>query len=143
MIPSTWLPYRFLSFSLCNTPGLQSPLYGRFSFSLFFVLSIIVRSGLLSRISWSVCISESQRSLCVSFYRTDSSLSIYYLIVWPNFNFLQNSRWIPFHIQLSLVSYSLCASLQHLLIIRLIVTSLSPHNLHFLFCCVISIFAFI
>ena len=33
----------------------------------FFLLLIIVRSGLLAEIRWSVCMSKSHRSLCVSF----------------------------------------------------------------------------
>ena len=31
---------------------------------------------------WSVCILKSQRSLCISFSRTDSGLCIYHLFVW-------------------------------------------------------------
>ena len=37
---------------------------------LLFLL-IIIRSGLLAEIRWSVCMSKSHRSLCVSFSRTD------------------------------------------------------------------------
>ena len=37
--------------------------------------------------------------------------------------------------------YTFCANLLHSLIMWLIVSSLSPHNLHLLFCCVLSIFA--
>ena len=36
---------------------------------LFFLLIIIIRSGLLAEIRWSVCMSKSHRSLCVSFSR--------------------------------------------------------------------------
>ena len=42
---------------------------------LLFLL-IIIRSGRLAEIRWSVCISKSQRSLCISFSRTDSGLFI-------------------------------------------------------------------
>ena len=42
---------------------------------LFFLL-IITWSGRLAQFRWSVCISKSQRSLCVSFFRTDSWLCI-------------------------------------------------------------------
>ena len=45
----------------------------------FFFLWIIIRSGLLAEIRWSVCISKSDRSLCVSFSRTGSGLCIYSL----------------------------------------------------------------
>ena len=44
--------------------------------SLF--LLIITRSVHLAEIRWSVCILKSQRSLCVSFVRTDSELCIYH-----------------------------------------------------------------
>ena len=39
------------------------------------------------------------------------------------------------------VLYSLCANLLHSLIMWLIVSSISTHNLHLLFCCVLFIFA--
>ena len=47
---------------------------------LFFLL-IIVRSGLLARIKWSVCMLKSHRSLCESFSRTAAGLCIYRLLV--------------------------------------------------------------
>ena len=97
----------------------------------------------LAKIRGSVCISKPQRSLCISFSRTDSRLYIYHLFVWSNFNFLHNSRWIALHTQSCLVLYSFCANLPHALIIWLTVSSLSPHNLHFLFCCGLSILALI
>ena len=46
-------------------------------FFFFFFLLIIIRSGLLAETRWSVCISKSPRSLCVSFSRTGAG--IYYL----------------------------------------------------------------
>ena len=51
-------------------------------------LLIIIRSGHLAEIRWSVCIPKFQRSLSVLFYRTDSGLCIYHLFVWSNFNFM-------------------------------------------------------
>ena len=45
--------------------------------------------------------------------------------------------------QSCLFLYSLCANLLHSLIIRLIISSLSPYNLLLIFCCVLSIFTFI
>ena len=60
---------------------------------LFFLL-INIRSVLLAEIRWSVCISKSQRSLCVSFSRTGAGLCIYHLYVWSNLNFLHISQWI-------------------------------------------------
>ena len=53
-------------------------------------LLIIIRSSCLAEIRWSICISKSQRSLCVSFTRTDSGLCIFHLFVWSNFNILHS-----------------------------------------------------
>ena len=114
-----------------------------FFFFFFFVLLIIIRSGLLAEIRWSVCMSKSHRSLCVLFSRTGAGLCIYHLFVWSNLIFLHISQWITLPTQSCLVLYSFCANLLHSLIIWLIVSSLSPHSLHLLFCCVLSILALI
>ena len=81
--------------------------------------------------------------LKIPFSRADSWLCIYHLFAWSSFNFLHNSQWITLPTQLYLVLYSFCANLLHLLNMWLIVLSLSPHNLHMLFCCILSILAFI
>ena len=107
----------------------------------FFFFLTITWSGRLAGIRWSVCISKSHRSLCISFSAMDSGLCIYWLFVRSNLNFLHNSLWIPFPTKLCLVLYSFYVNLLHLLIIWLIVSSHSPHNQHLLFCCVLSIFA--
>ena len=103
----------------------------------------MMRSGCLVEIRWSVCMSKFQMSLCVSFARTDSGLCIYHFFIWPNFTFLHNSKWITLPTQSSLVLHSFCADLLHSLIMWLIVSSISPHNLHLLFCCVLSILTLI
>ena len=103
---------------------------------LFFFLLIIMRSGLLARIMRSVCILKSHRSLCESFSRTGAGLCIYHWSVWSNWNFLHISQWITLPTQLCFALYSFCANLQHSLIMWLIVSFLSPHRLHLLFCCV-------
>ena len=108
--------------------------------SLFFWL-IITRSGLLVGIRRSVYISKSQKILYFSFFRTDSSLSIYHSVVGSNFNLFHNSQWITFPSQSCLVLYSFRASLLLSHIMWLIVLSLLPHNLFLLFWCVWSIFA--
>ena len=105
-------------------------------FFFFFLLLIIIRSGLRAKIRWSVCISKSHRSLCVSFSRTDAGLCIYHLSAWSNLNFLHISQWITLLTQSCLALYSFCANLHHSLIMWLMVSSLSPHSLHLLFCCV-------
>ena len=81
---------------------------------------------------------KSHRSLCVSFSRTGAGLCIYHLLAWSNLNFLHISQWITLPTQ----SYS-SANLPHPLIMWLMVSSLSLHSLHLLFCCVLSILALI
>ena len=54
-----------------------------FANSLFFFVYYI-RYGLLAEISCSVCMSKSNRSLCVSFSRTDTGLCMYHLFISSN-----------------------------------------------------------
>ena len=112
-------------------------------FLLFFLLLIIIRSGLLAEIRWSVCISKSHMSLCVSFSRTGAGLCLYHLLGWSNLSFLHISQWITLPTQSYLPLYSFCANLLPSLIMWLMISSLSPHSLHLLFCCVLSILALI
>ena len=113
-----------LSFNLlCRQPEQQSPQFCKFSFFL-----CITRSGRLTEIRWSVCISKPQESLCVSFSRTVSRLCIYHLSVWSNFNFLHNGQWIILPTPSCLVLYSFCTYLLHSLIMWLIISFQSTHN---------------
>ena len=89
---------------------------------LFFLL-INTRSCLLTGIRWSVCISKSQRILCVSFSRTDSGSWIYHLSVWSCFNLLHNSLWITFSTHSYLVLYDFCASTLHFSSSKIIVSN--------------------
>ena len=50
--------------------------FADFLFFFLLLLLIIIRSGLRAEIRWSVCISKSHRSLCVSFSRTGAGLCI-------------------------------------------------------------------
>ena len=113
-----------------------------FANSLFFLL-IIIRSGLLAGISWSVCMLKFHRSLCLSFFRTGVGLCICHLFQWSNWNFLHISQWITLPTQSCLALFSFCANLLHLLMMWLIVSSLSPHSRHLLFCCILSILTLI
>ena len=99
---------------------------------LFFLL-MIIRSGLLTGIKWSVCILKTHRCLWVSFSMIGSGLCIYHLLVWSNLNFLHVSLWIILPTQSCLVLYSFCAKLLHSLIMWLVVSSLSQHYLHLQF----------
>ena len=132
-------PFSFLSILLSGQPRQQSLQFCKFSFFCW----VIIRSGRLGEIRWSVCMSKSLWSLCVSFSRTDSGLCIYHLFVWSYFNFLHNSQRITLPTQLCLVLHSFCANLLLSLIMWLIVSSLSPHNQHLLFSCVLSILVLI
>ena len=111
------------------------------SFTDFLFLLIIIKSGLLDKIRWPVCMSKSHRSLWVPFSRTGAGLCIYHLLTWSNLHFLHisqsNLNFLP--IQLCLALYSFCANLLHSLIMWLMVSSLSPDSVHLLFCCVLSI----
>ena len=97
----------------------------------------------MAEIRWSVCTSKSHRSLWVSFSRTAAGLCTYHLLVWSNLNFLHISMWITLPSQSCLVLYSFCANFLHTLIMWLMVSSLSLHSLHLLFCCVLSILVLI
>ena len=58
------------------------------------------------------------------------------LFLWSSFNFLYKSQWITFPTRSCLVLYSFCANLLYSLIMWLIVSSLSPQNLHLQFVCI-------
>ena len=45
-------------------------------FQVFFFLLIIIKSGVLADIRWSVCMSKSHQRLCVLFSRTGAGLCI-------------------------------------------------------------------
>ena len=81
-------------FVVCRDSRVHNFANSLFFLFFFFFLLIIIRSGLLAEIRWSVCMSKSQRSLCVSFSRTDAGLCIYHLFVWSNLNFSHISEWI-------------------------------------------------
>ena len=55
---------------------------------IFFLLLIIISSGHLAEIRWSVCTSKSHMCLCMSFCRTGAGLCLYYLFVWSNLNII-------------------------------------------------------
>ena len=123
----------------CGHLGQQSRQFCTF---LCFLL-IIIRSCLLAEIRWSVCISKFHRSLCVSFSRTGAGLCMHHLLVWSNLNLFHISQYITLPTLSCLVLYSFCDNLLHLLIMRLIVSCLSPNSLNLLFCWVFSILALI
>ena len=111
---------------------------------IIFFLFIITRSGHLAEIRWSVCMSKSHRSLCVFFFsKTDAGLCIYHLLAWSNLNFLLIFQGITLPSHSCLDSYSFWANLLYTLIMLLTISSRSPHSLHLLFYCVLSILALI
>ena len=67
--------------AVCNNGKISKTANFLFSFSFLFSFILInTGSDLLTEMRWSVCDSKSQRSLCVSFSRTDSYIYIY----WPS-----------------------------------------------------------
>ena len=87
---------RYLSFfSLSFRFILWSPRRAKSTIlQILFFLLIIMRSGLLTGIRWSVSMLKSHRSLCESFSRTGAGLYIYHSFVWSNWNFLNISQLI-------------------------------------------------
>ena len=81
----TYPSFHFPSYLFCGSPGQQSRLFCKL---FFLLLLIIIRSGLLAGVRWSVCMLKSYRSFWVSFR------CIYHLVVWSNLNFLHISQWI-------------------------------------------------
>ena len=102
LIRSTYLSFfsHFFSFILWSAGTAKSTILQVIFFSF---LLIIIKSGLLAEIRWSVCMSKSHRSLCVLFSRAAAGLCIYHLLVWSNLNFLRISQWITLPIQSCLV----------------------------------------
>ena len=49
---------------------------------VIFFLLIIIKSGLLAGIRWSVCMLKSHWSLCMAFSRISAGLCIYHLLIW-------------------------------------------------------------
>ena len=68
--------FPFPSVLFCSQPGQQSSPFCNFSFLL---LLIIIRSGILAEIRWSIYMSKSHRGLWVSFSRKYAGLCIYHL----------------------------------------------------------------
>ena len=132
---STYLSFRFLSIVLWSVEKENSTIRHLVFYCLLSIGLVVWR-----RFD-HLFISQNPRVFCLSFSRTDSGLYIYHLFAWSNLTFLHNSQWITFPIQSYLVLHSLCANFLHLLIMGFIVSSLSPHNLHLLFCCDLSILA--
>ena len=137
-IIATFIFHSFFNSQFYSVVSRDSKVDNFADFLLFFLL-IIIKSGLQAEIRWSVCISKSHRSFCGSFSRTGTGLYIYNLLIWSNLNFLHISQWITLPTQSCLALYSFCANLLHSLIMWLMVSSLSPHSLHLLFCCILSI----
>ena len=102
---SRYLSYFSLSFSfiLWSARAAKSTIL-----QVLVFLLIIIRSGLLVGIRWSVCMPKSDRSLCVSFSRTDAKLYIYHFFRMVEFKFLA-------HLPVSHLAYPVVCSLIFLL----------------------------
>ena len=71
------LLFTFIQFLLCGQPGQQSPQFFKF---VFFLL-IIIKSGRLAGIRWSMWISTSQRCLVLYSYTPPGRVLSYTLFV--------------------------------------------------------------
>ena len=85
----------FFTFSLSVGHIFQSQFPFVYPGCRFFFYLINTKSGFLSGSEWSICISESQRILCLSFSKADSDWCIYSLSVGSSFNLLHISH--PVH----------------------------------------------
>ena len=77
---SRYLSLFFTFFQFLSVVSRDSKIDNFADFLSFFFLLIIIRSGLLAEIRWSVCMTKSHWSLCVS--RTGAGLCIYHLLAW-------------------------------------------------------------
>ena len=120
-------PFAFFFILFCDQLRQQSPLYSKFS--LFYRL-------LQDLVIWPISGDPfvSQNPIGVFAFRSSGQILgytyIYYLFAWSNFNFLHNSQKITLPTQSCLVLCTFCANLLHSLIMSLMVSSLSSHNLH-------------
>ena len=142
---SSLLRSRYLfSFSLsliliCGQLGRQNPLFCMFSFFCWLLEGLVVWPRLSDPFR-----SQNPKGICVGHSPgLDVGLCIYHLFIWSNGYFLHNSQWTTLPTQSCLILYSFCDNLLYSLITWLMVSSLSWHNLHLLFCCILSTFALI
>ena len=128
--------FRFILILLCGLPERQSLLLGRFTF----LLLTITKSGRLAEIRWSVCClkhliifaSHSLGQILDYAYTTCSYGQIFIYCTSP----CRSPSW-------SSRIHSFSANLLYSLIMWLFVLFLPLHNLHLLFCCILSIFFFL
>ena len=102
-------------------------------------MSLVEKFFFLGLVFWQE-LSDSFVSQNLSFIFSDWFWFVHIPFVsvsMVKFHFLKKFPWIPFPTQSSL---DFIAGFLHLLIIWLIVSSPSPHNLHLLFCRVLFIF---
>ena len=129
---SRYLSFLTISFNFTLwSAGTQSPKLGKRSFSLL----IITRSSCLAELKWSVCVWKSLRNLSVysSGRILDFACTILSYVQISIFGtILSGSPLSP--------SCSYFLRFLHSLIMGLNVSSLSPHDLYSLFCCILSIF---
>ena len=128
----------FLLFIFFQLYSLVSKVHNFVSFCFlfcFFLLLIVISSGHRAEIRWSACMSKSHSNLCLILHIRCWVVHIPFLRM-VKFKLLAQLPvdYFPHFTQSCLVLYSFCANLLHSLIMWLMVSSLSPHNLHLLFC---------
>ena len=138
---STYLSFRFLSIVLSGQPRQQSPQFGSFLLFFFFFFWLLLCLVVWPRLGDS-SVSQNPKGVCTSRF-SGQILGCEYTTCSDDQ--IQSSYTIPCRSPCpsNRVLYSFCASLLHSLIMWLVVSFLSPHNLHLLFCCVLSLLALI
>ena len=122
------------TFIICPSIISQNTLLVFYLADSWFFLVIFTRSGHLAEMRRSVCISKSLRNFCISFSTMNFVFCINHSFVWSNLKFLHNSLWNTFSNKSWLVFYFRGSNFLHSRLMGLIIPSLSPYNLHLLFC---------
>ena len=130
---SNYLSFFSLSFNFTQwSAGTEkSTILQILNFYCWLLLGLVVWPRLGDQL---VC--QNARGVCVS-HSPGHMLGCAYTIC--SYGQMSISCTIPSGSLICLLLYSFCANLLHSLIMWLIVSSLSPHNLHMLFCCILSI----
>ena len=124
--------FHFLSVVLRGQLGQQSPQFGKFFFCWFLKgLVIWPRLG-------DLFVSPNPRALGTSHLPAQIRGCAYTICSYGQISiFFHKSLWITLHTQSYVVLYSFYICLLHSLMMWFIVSSLSPHHLNLLFCCVL------
>ena len=134
----TYLSSSFLSFFLCGRPGSQSPLFGRLSFLFIVVIDyhkVLPELGdlFVSQNPIELCISHSPGRILGCAYSTCPYSQTWFFRTTPS-GLPSSAGRVYSYILFALIH---CIRLSY---DSSMISSLWSHNLHLLFCCVLSSF---